>query len=107
MLLTRRPQTIPALVAAILLLVALGNHPYGYYTFVRWAVSIAAMFLAVFAHKQKRHAITWLFVGVAILFNPIAPVYLQRSTWHVLDVLTALIFIGSLVLVEGKRTAPG
>jgi hypothetical protein len=88
-----------------LLLVALGHHPYGYYTFLRWAVTVAAVTLALFAYRQKRTAIVAAFVGIAILFNPLAPVYLKRSTWQVLDVIVALAFIASLALHE-REPAP-
>ena len=35
-------------------------------------------------------------VGVVILFNPLAPVYLHRSTWRLVDIACAVAFIASL-----------
>ena len=35
---------------------------------------------------------TWPFIGIAILFNPLVPVYLQRSTWKPIDVICAVAF---------------
>jgi hypothetical protein len=93
-----RPHVIPAFGAALLLFVALGQHPYGYYTFLRWAVCIAATFVAWVAWHSAMQWATWAFVGVAILFNPLAPVYLHRSTWRPIDIICALAFLGSLAI---------
>ena len=74
-----RPHAIPAVAAALLLLVALGHHPYGYYTFLRWAVTVAAIAVASAAWKSGLQWVTWPFVAIAILFNPIAPIYMTRQ----------------------------
>jgi len=95
---TTRPHVIPAVAAALLLFVALGQHPYGYYTFLRWAVCVAAIFVAWVAWNSAAQWATWAFAGVAILFNPLAPVYLQRSTWRPIDIACALAFLGSLAI---------
>ena len=91
-----RPHAIPAGAAAILLLIALGQHPYGYYTFLRWAVTIAAVVVAVVAWKTQSQWVTWPFVGIAILFNPIAPVYMTRASWRPIDIVCAIAFAASL-----------
>lgn len=97
-----RPHVIPALAAAGLLLIALGQHPYGYYTFLRWVTAIAALAVAWVAWNSRAQWATWLFVGVAILFNPLAPIYLDRATWRPIDVACAVGFLASLAI---KRTA--
>jgi Family of unknown function (DUF6804) len=98
-----RPHAIPAAAAALLLFVALGHHPYGYYTFLRWAVCIAAIVVAWVTWNSRLQWATWPFVGVAILFNPLAPVYLQRSTWRPIDVICGLVMLASLAI---ERTPP-
>lgn len=82
----------------MLLLVALGQHPYGYYTFLRWAVTVAAVVVAWVAWDSFAQWATWPFVGIAILFNPLAPVYLDRATWQPIDIVCALAFAASLAL---------
>lgn len=93
-----KPHAIPAVAAAVLLVVALGQHPYGYYTFLRWAVTIAALVVAWVAWRSPQQWATWPFVGTAVLFNPIAPVYLDRETWRPIDIICAIAFLASLVL---------
>lgn len=84
------------LLAVALLLGALGEHPYGYYQLLRWVVALAAVYSAYLAHDRKDSFWTWIFVGVAVLFNPIAPFYLERGTWQILDAVTAGIFAVSI-----------
>ena len=38
------------------------------------------------------------FAAIAVLFNPIAPVYLSRGTWAVLDLAGALAFAGFAII---------
>jgi hypothetical protein len=97
-----RPHAIPAASASVLLLVALGHHPYGYYTFLRWAVTIAAVVVAVVAWRSDSPWVTWPFIAIAILFNPIAPVYMTRHSWQPVDIVCAIAFAASLKL----RTLP-
>jgi len=91
-----RPHAIPAVAAAVLLLVALGQHPYSYYTFLRWAVTAAAVVVASVAWKSTSQWVTWPFVGIAILFNPIAPIYMTRQHWRPVDVICAIAFFAAL-----------
>ena len=91
-----RPHAIPATAAAILLLVGLGHHPYGYYTFLRWAVTIAAVTVTAVVRRSDFEWATWPFVGIAILFNPIAPVYMTRQSWRPIDIVCAIAFVASL-----------
>lgn len=93
-----RPHLIPAVAAALLLFLALGQHPYGYYTFLRWAVCVAAVVVAWVAWRSKVQWVCWVFVAIAILFNPLAPVYLHRSTWRPIDVIGGLAFLGSIAI---------
>jgi hypothetical protein len=101
-----RPHAIPALAAAALLVIALGEHPYGYYTFLRWSVTIAALVVAWVAWHSPAQIATWLFIGIAVLFNPIAPVYLTRETWRAIDVATAVCFLASLGVKRRPEAAP-
>ncbi|MER3453270.1 MAG: hypothetical protein C4344_06470 [Acidimicrobiia bacterium] len=97
---------IPAVVAALLLFVALGRHPYGYYRFLRWWVFLAAIVVSWVAWQSRAQWRIWVFAGIAILFNPLAPVYLARSTWRVIDILSAIAFVGATA-IEPQRGWPG
>jgi Family of unknown function (DUF6804) len=43
------------------------------------------------------------FALIAVLFNPIVPIYLKRGTWFYLDILTAAVFIAHLGIARLRR----
>ena len=93
--LERRPHVIPCVVAAVLLVGALGKWPYGYYTLLRLVVCAAALFVTVFSYQQKHLWATWCFAVVAVLFNPVMVVHLSRQIWGPIDVVAAALFVVS------------
>lgn len=102
--LARRPQFVASLIVAGMLLLALSRMPYGYYTFLRWCVCALGVYVAVVAHANGNRWLPLPYIGLALLFNPIAPVHLQRETWRVLDVAAAVLcFAGAWIpLYAGK-----
>lgn len=88
---------IPAIIAIIaLLLTFIDWHSYGYYTLMKFIVSSTLAYYAYYIYTvlKKTDYWFWITVGIAILFNPIVPVYLKdKSTWMVIDVFV----IGFLV----------
>jgi FtsH-binding integral membrane protein len=86
------------LLAIVLLAFAFFKQPYWYYQCVHWVICGSAIASAVFAHREKQNAFTWIFIAVAILFNPFFPFYFHREIWQVIDVLAAIVFAASLAL---------
>jgi hypothetical protein len=80
-------------VATLILFGGIGYHPYSYYELVRWATCIAGCYTAYRFYQRKQVFWVWVFVVIAVLFNPIVPFYLARDTWQNLDLLTAFVFI--------------
>ncbi|MDQ3089791.1 MAG: hypothetical protein M3Q24_01385 [bacterium] len=93
------------ILAIIFLLLALGMHPYGFYQLLRWVITATALHSAYLAYLAKKNLWMWVFGIMAVLFNPIAPFYLDRSTWCLLDVLGALVFIISLIPFKTRKNA--
>lgn len=92
--LERRPQTIPNLIAIGLLLLAGLDWPYGYYTLLRLVVCAAACWIAFVSFKSEP-AIRWVgwpFTLIALLFNPLVPVHLDREVWRIIDFVVAAVF---------------
>ena len=67
--------------------------PYGYYTFLRWITCISSILVAFQAFENNIDWAKVVFIVIAILFNPLAPIYLSRSIWIPLDIVTAIFFI--------------
>ncbi|MDC0564565.1 hypothetical protein OAP51_07215 [Alphaproteobacteria bacterium] len=74
--------------AGLLCLLAVLPLPYGFYTFLRLAVSIAGVFSAIELKREENFL--WLFFGaIVLLFNPIIPIYLTREVWFPIDLFVA------------------
>lgn len=95
--------SILRVVAALILLGALGNHPYAYYQFLRWAVCGVTGYGAFTAHERKNVVWVWTFGVMAVVFNPIVPFYLQRETWQLLDIVAAVVLVISLFLFKAEK----
>ena len=82
------------LLCAILALIACFNMPMGYYTFLRIALTLGAL-MVLYSEVQKDVNLLGIsFIAIAILFNPIFPVYLyQKSLWIAIDIVTAILFL--------------
>lgn len=101
----RRPHFVPALAVAVMLLVAVASLPYGYFQFLRWATCAVAIYVAVMSYRWNRKWATWVFGAVAILFNPILPVYLTKEIWRPIDLSCAAIFLLSIALLREPNQA--
>jgi hypothetical protein len=77
--------------------------PYGYFTLLKFVVFIGSAYIAWKTYEYKHDGFwIWAFGFIAILFNPLIPIYLTREIWQVLDVATA-IFLGiSILLLDLK-----
>jgi len=75
-----------------MLLIALLNLPIGYFTFLRILIFAGAIWVAI----DNLKIIHWLliFILIAILFNPIIPIYLyQKYIWIPIDISCAILFL--------------
>ena len=82
------------LLCAILALTACFNMPMGYYTFLRIALTLGALTVLYSEVQKDVNLLGISFIAIAILFNPIFPVYLyQKSLWIAIDIVTAILFL--------------
>ena len=74
-----------------LVLAALAPLPYGYYVFLRIVLCGACALLAFSDYRRKQSNNLWL-VGLlllAVIYNPLIPVHLEREVWAPINVATA------------------
>jgi hypothetical protein len=83
-----------------MLIAALGHHKYGYYMLLRWVVCWVSSYSAARAYQAKRTGWVWMFLAIAIVFNPLLPVHLERNAWGLLDVAVAAVFLTSLLTID-------
>jgi len=95
---------IPGIIAIVLLLLTFFNWPYGFYTFLRWIVTAIAIYYACYLYQSLKIKDFWFWalVVVAVLFNPIVPIYIyNKSTWGIIDVVVAIFF--GIIVVKFKE----
>ena len=84
---------ILGLICVAFLLLALVDLPIGYYTFLRIIVTIGAIAIIV---KEFENGINFWVIAfgiIAIVFNPLIPVYLgDKGAWMPIDIITAILF---------------
>lgn len=81
---------------ALMLTIALAPLPYGYYTILRLVVSASAGVLAYNAYREAGRSLTpWTIAlaSAALIFNPILPVHLTRTTWAPINLAFAALFV--------------
>ena len=69
---------------------------------VRYVMMIACAVMAYQYYQRKKMAAVWVFVSLAVLFQPIYKIALGRTLWNVVDVLVAALMIG-LYLLERRQ----
>lgn len=92
-ILEKRPHLIPCIVAAVILLGALGDWPYGYYKLLRWITCGAAVWVAFLAYGWEKKWATVIFAIVAVLFNPLLPIHMSKEIWQPIDFACAVLFV--------------
>ena len=74
---------------AILILLCLADMPYGFFMLVRNSAMIVFAILAYDASKNKKETEVIIYIGLAILFQPIFKIALGRELWNIVDVIVA------------------
>jgi len=91
-----------SIICALSLFIAVLKWPIEYYTFLRVIVFIGS--LLVIASLLKQTVWVIIFGIIAILFNPIIPVYLYlKSYWIPIDIIAGILFLLILVLNKPKE----
>ena len=89
------------------LLVAVLPLPYAYYMFLRWVVILSAGLHLALAAQRRIWGGAAVCAGIALLFNPIAPVYLSKGVWAVLDIAAAALFCSAYVMLSKRSEMSG
>ncbi|MCK5305813.1 MAG: hypothetical protein KAJ66_01625 [Candidatus Omnitrophica bacterium] len=82
----------PVIASIVMLLLAILPLPYGYYTLLRLVVCFTAIFLAWVSYKKQRIRWAWIMGLLALVFNPVIPLYFGREFWIFVDLVNVVIF---------------
>lgn len=61
--------------------------PYGYYQFARFSAMIGFAYLALLVATQNNKNEVFIYIGLALLFQPFIKVALGRTIWNIVDVI--------------------
>jgi hypothetical protein len=82
--------------------------PYGFYEFVRFIALVGFSVLAYQSFKSKNINLTIIYIGFAILFQPLFKIALGRTLWNVTDIVVAIFLITTIIhpqienIIKGK-----
>lgn len=71
----------------------IGFSSYGMYTLLRIAVCTVSAIVVFRYYQEKQQFFTWIFIIIAVLFNPIIKIHLHREAWEIIDIIIAIIFL--------------
>lgn len=72
--------------------------PYGYYELVRFIATIGFAFLAFKSNEPGRQTEMFIYIALAILFQPFLKITLGRELWNTVDVFVGVGLIASMFL---------
>jgi len=91
-----RLEVIIKIVLSTLFLGCLLDWEYGYFELVRFLGMVGFSVLAYFSNQQGRKFYTVLWGASAILVNPVFKIVLGRELWNTVDVIWAILLVGSI-----------
>lgn len=89
--------------AIILLLGILNGWPYLYFILLRWAITFISIYVAYEFKQAKIESWMVVFGVVALVFNPIFPIYLTRQSWIPIDFVTSILFFFAGFSIKNKH----
>jgi len=92
------------LICAGLLFIGLFDLPIGYYTLLRIIVTIGSVAVVVSEFENGFNFWVITFGLIAILFNPLIPIYLNdKSAWMPIDIIAGILFIIKSLTIKTNK----
>ncbi|MHB1179592.1 MAG: DUF6804 family protein [Daejeonella sp.] len=82
----------------MLFFTCLADMPYGYFQFVRFIALVAFGYFAYQAYVEKKETEMFIYIGLAVLFQPLFKISLGRELWNVIDVIVGIGLIGTIFI---------
>lgn len=91
-------EKIIKIALAVLLFGCLLKLPYGYYQLVRFLAMAGFAVLAYHANTRNQQVQFFIFLALALLFQPFLKISLGRELWNIVDVI-----VGIYLLISAFR----
>ena len=75
---------------AIMLFICLLDMPYGYYQFVRVTATLVFVLFAIESYQTQSTIYLVVYLGLAILFQPVEKIALGRELWNAVDLFVGV-----------------
>jgi Family of unknown function (DUF6804) len=98
------------IISGILLLIApkswfMPTIPNAYYEFLRWAIFLSSLIVIRYFYRERTSVMIIIISVIAFLFNPIIPIFLDKGSWGVIDILSAsFFFVGANLITQDTKT---
>lgn len=89
-----------AIISGAMALIAIFPLSYSYYIILRWVLFISSIIFAYNYFKTNKQRWVLTFSAIAFLFNPIFPIYQERSSWVIFDFIVAIIFFNTVQIIK-------
>lgn len=86
----------PAVAALVLLIFSFPDWNYSYYQLLKIVVTGASLYYVYYIYEtfKELDLWSWVLIGVAILFNPIYPIYLyDKDMWIMIDIVVVVVYV--------------
>lgn len=100
-----KPLVIVNLIMAALFLIGVADLPYGYYQFLRIATMVLSGISILYAFMIYEKFVNFPCISsllILILFNPVLPIYMDKESWAVFDVISAALVLVSCAFAYFK-----
>ena len=87
---------------ALLLFLCLLDMPYGYYQLVRFVAFASFGFLAYKANQVEKSEQVFIYIALALLFQPFYKIALGRELWNIVDVVVGVGLLISIFIKNRK-----
>jgi hypothetical protein len=99
----RRMALAPAIVVTIALLAGVAAIGGDVYLVIRFIVAIFALIVGVFAWQARQWWWLILLVPIAVVFNPVLPLDIDRAVLLLLHYAAAIVFIAAGILIKVRN----
>ena len=91
---------VPQLICSAFLIFALNpDNPYGYYVLLRLICFSSFIYLAYKIIILGKHNWAYVLGSMALIYNPIIRVHLEREIWSIINIITILVLIPTIHLL--------
>ena len=87
---------------AVLLLICLFQMLYGYYQLIRFIAVVGFAILAYYEYERQNIPLVIVYLGLILLFQPLATIPLGRQVWIIIDVVVVVGLVVSIFVKKSK-----